>query len=305
MISGPGREEAVFTAREFHFTRKDFRRIAEILHGDAGIRLSESKASLVYSRLVKRLRTLGVESFARYCAIVEGEDGSQEREMMLAALTTNVTGFFREPHHFAHLKEKVLPGLIGGIRQGARLRIWSAGCSTGEEPYSIALSILELMPDAADFDVRVLATDINPAVLALGVAGHYDEAALAPVSRKLRSDWFVTSRGADGARRLQVGEALRTLVAFRRLNLLERWPMTAAYQAIFCRNVLIYFDDASQLDVHQRMAARLAEAGRLYLGAAERVRALDRYRADGVTVYRLKDAGPLGARPGDVRAENA
>src|SRR3954454_2559309 len=130
---------AVFASREFGFSRQDFRRIADMLHADAGIHLTETKAPLVYSRLVRRLREIGVESFARYCELVESAEGAAERQQMLGALTTNVTSFFREPHHFEHLTTRVLPALLGAARQGARVRIWSAGCSTGEEPYSIAL----------------------------------------------------------------------------------------------------------------------------------------------------------------------
>jgi len=281
--------DPVFQGREFPFTRHDFRRIAGMLRADAGIVLSETKAPLVYARLVRRLRALGLESFARYCALVETETGGDERQTMMSALTTNVTAFFREPHHFAHLKTRVLPRAIEAARRGGRLRIWSAGCATGEEAYSIALSILEVMPDASRFDVRVLATDINAAVLAVAEAGEYDEAALAPVARRLRADWFTATRAGPGRGRFRVGDELRRLVAFRPLNLLSSWPMTAAYHAVFCRNVLIYFDEADQAGVQQRIKSLLAPGGRLYLGAAERVRVPDGLAADGVTVHRLQD----------------
>jgi len=277
---------SAFADREFRFTHHDFQKIVAMLHADAGIPLSQTKAHLVYSRLVKRLRLLGVESFARYCALVESAAGAGERQQMVSELTTNVTSFFREPHHFEHLKTAVLPGLIGRARQGARLRIWSAGCSTGEEPYSIALSILEVMPDAARFDIRVLATDINRTVLAVGEAGAYDDRALAPVTRRLRSDWFVSSRGADGRRSLAVGEDLRTLVAFRQLNLLAPWPMAERYQAVFCRNVLIYFDEAGQAEVQRRIGGLLAPGWWLYLGASEGLHCAGDLRLEGVTTYR-------------------
>ena len=155
----------VFEGREFPFTQRDFLKIAAMVQEDVGISLTEVKAPLVYSRLVKRLRSLGVESFKRYCALVETDVGAGERDQMIAALTTNVTRFFREPHHFVHLKTKVLPQLVAGVRRGARLRIWSAGCSSGEEPYSIALTVLAVMPDAMHHDVKILATDVNRNVL--------------------------------------------------------------------------------------------------------------------------------------------
>ncbi|MDB5441258.1 MAG: chemotaxis protein [Caulobacteraceae bacterium] len=276
---------AVFANREFGFTRQDFQKIIGMLHADAGILLSETKAPLVYSRLVKRLRVLGVGNFARYCALVESAADGVERQEMVSALTTNVTSFFREPHHFEHLKAQVLPQLLEPVRRGGRLRIWSAGCSTGEEPYSIALSILEAMPDAASLDVRVLATDINQTVLTTGETGQYDERALAPVSRRLLADWFVSTRGADGRKTLAVGADLRALVTFRSLNLREPWPMTLPYQAVFCRNVLIYFDDAGQADVQQRIGRLLTRSGRLYLGASERIKHSGDLRLDGVTTY--------------------
>ncbi len=283
-----GEVAAAFCDREFPFSRRDFRKIADIVHTEVGIRLAETKAPLVYARLVRRLRTLQMESFARYCSLVESFDGTEERRQMLGAITTNVTRFFREPHHFEHLKSRLLPSVADAVRAGGRLRIWSAGCSSGEEPYSIALSVLEVMPDAPQLDVRILATDVNVSVLARGAAGDYGLEALQEVSRAQRAKWFDCTRGADGRRTLQAGRELKALVAFRRLNLLSPWPMSAAYQAIFCRNVLIYFDDDDQAAVQRRMAGLLAPDGRLYLGAAERVRGLETLRPEGQTIYRLQ-----------------
>src|SRR5258708_23081336 len=138
----------VFAGREFPFTPRDFRQIADMMHKDAGIALAEAKALLVYSRLVKRLRNLGVESFKQYCELVGGPHGAEERQHMVASLTTNVTRFFREPHHFEHLKTHVLPDLLDAVRRGTPLRIWSVGCSTGKEPYFIALAILPQLADS-------------------------------------------------------------------------------------------------------------------------------------------------------------
>jgi chemotaxis protein methyltransferase CheR len=150
--------------REFAFTGEDFRTIAAVLHGDAGIYLPDSKATLVYSRLAKRLRVLGLSSFREYCALIQGQNGVDERQAMLAALTTNVTRFFREPHHFEDLRAKVMPALAAKARGGGRVRLWSAGCSTGPEPYSMALTLLSALPDAARHDIKILATDIDPNV---------------------------------------------------------------------------------------------------------------------------------------------
>src|SRR5690606_10081814 len=185
-----GRKKALVEG-EFLFTNDDFLSIARMLYDDAGIALSESKASLVYSRLAKRLRALGLESFRDYCSYVAGSEGAGERMNMLAALTTNVTRFFREPHHFDHLRTKVLPSLVQKARAGGRVRFWSAGCSTGQEPFSIALTVLRLMPEAADYDVRILATDIDPNVVATGRAGVYSDEAVQPVPASLRDRWMV------------------------------------------------------------------------------------------------------------------
>lgn len=272
---------------EFLFTTEDFTAIARMLYDDAGIALSESKASLVYSRLAKRLRTLGIESFQDYCRLVAGSEGVSERQNMLAALTTNVTRFFREPHHFDHLKTKVLPELVARARARGRVRIWSAGCSTGQEPYSIALTVLDLLPEAASLDVRILATDIDPNVVATGRAAVYSNEAVQPVPAGLRDRWMVRVR--DGGREAWGGgEEMRRLVAFRELNLMGNWPMKGRFDVIFCRNVVIYFDEPTQARIWSRFAPLLNAGGRLYVGHSERVTDMDRFETDGLTTYRLK-----------------
>lgn len=295
------KEEAAYVAGdrmvegEFAFTYGDFRAIAAMLHGDAGISLPQSKATLVYSRLAKRLRALGLESFRDYCSLVASEDGADERVRMLAALTTNVTRFFREPHHFEHLKTVVLPPLIEAARRGGRVRLWSAACSTGQEPYSLALTVLSLAPDAANHDIRILATDIDPNVVAEGREGVYGAAALAPVPAALRERWFSPlprSGGPSGGGepRWRVGEEMERLVAFRELNLIGAWPMKGRFQAIFCRNVVIYFNDDTQASVWSRFVPALEPGGFLYIGHSERVNgaAAEAFETAGITTYRLK-----------------
>lgn len=275
---------------EFPFTNDDFNAIARMLYDDAGIALSESKASLVYSRLAKRLRALGLESFRDYCRLVAGSQGLSERQNMLAALTTNVTRFFREPHHFEHLKAKVLPELVARARARGRVRLWSAGCSTGQEPYSIALTMLDLLPDAASYDVRILASDIDPNVVATGRNAIYSDEAVQPVPPALRDRWMV--RVKDGGRDAWgCGEEMRRLVAFRELNLMGNWPMKGTFDVIFCRNVVIYFDEPTQARIWSRFAPLLNPGGRLYVGHSERVGDLGRFETDGLTTYRIRDAG--------------
>ncbi len=278
---------------EFLLTQRDFREIAAMIHADAGIALPDSKAALVYSRLAKRLRALGLASFRDYCRLVATSEGLDERQKMLAALTTNVTRFFREPHHFHHLENRVLPPLIEATRRGGRLRIWSAACSSGQEPYSIALTLLSLMPDAGKYDVKVLATDIDPTMLAMGQRGIYTAEDVAPVPVKLRSQWFVPVPGGPSDRKANVLEAaagLRELVVFRELNFFGPWPMKGVFQAIFCRNAAIYFDDAAQEQLWTRFAPMLPPGGVIYVGHSERITgaAAKMFEADGPTIYRPK-----------------
>ena len=276
-------------AGEFGFDRSDFAFIASAIYEDAGIHLPASKANLVYSRLAKRLRALGLESFRDYCALVGSEDGAQERAQMIAALTTNVTRFFREPHHFDHLRKVVEP-MVKDIRSGRRLRIWSAGCSSGQEPYSIALSLLALIPDARAYDVRILATDINPLVLDTARKATYpaEEAVAVPV--ELRRSWMESIGGGT----LRLDEAPRGLVTFRQLNLIGGWPMKGPFDAVFCRNVVIYFDEKTQMRLLNRISPLIRPGGYLYLGHSERLigPAEQSFRIDGTTVYRKIGGSP-------------
>ena len=286
---------------EYPLEAGDFRRIAAMLHADAGIALHENKATLVYSRLAKRLRKLRLGSFAEYCDLVAGPDGAAERREMLAALTTNVTRFFREPHHFEHLRTRVLPPLLEQARRGGRVRLWSAASSSGQEPYSIALTVLQLMPEAPELDVRILATDIDPNMVAAGRAGTYPAALLAEVPAELRRRWFTPAAGEPGS--MRASDALRSLVTFQEMNLIGTWPMRGRFQAIFCRNVVIYFEEETQARVWSRMVPLLDASGVLYIGHSERVlgEAAPLLRADGITTYRPAGAAGRdepGARDG-------
>jgi chemotaxis protein methyltransferase CheR len=272
---------AAIVSGEFPLTVEDFRRIGAILREDSGIHLPEGKAQLVYSRLAKRLRLLGLESFNDYCRLVSGPEGHEERRAMLTALTTNVTRFFREPHHFDHLKKLLAGGLAAKAKAGGRLRFWSAACSSGEEPYSLAMTILSALPDAADLDVRILASDIDVNILAKARAGAYPANTASQLPVDMRK-WL--RPGNDG---YAVDPILQKLVAFRELNLMAAWPMKGKFDAIFCRNVAIYFDLETQEKLWSRFAERLNPEGRLYIGHSERV-GVPGYASDGLTVYRLQ-----------------
>lgn len=275
---------------EFLLTIDDFQQIAAMLHTDAGIYLPESKATLVYSRLAKRVRALGLENFRDYCALIASSEGVGERQRMLAALTTNVTHFFREPHHFEHLKSQVLPPLLEAVKKGGRVRIWSAGCSSGQEPFSIALTILSLLPQAASHDIKVLATDIDPYMVERGRQATYSDSALSGVPVEFRNRYFTSTRG-DGEKVWTAIDALRKLITFRELNLNASWPMKGSFNAIFCRNVVIYFDERTQQNIWSRFAPLLAPGGWLYLGHSERVSgaATAAFLSEGITTYRLRE----------------
>lgn len=277
---------------EFAYTDEDFRSIARILYDETGIHLPPTKSTLVYSRIAKRLRALRLESFRDYCALVGGSAGGAEKGHMVSALTTNVTRFFREPHHFEHLKTRLLPPLLQAARSRKRLRIWSAGCSSGQEPYSIALTILSLLPDARSYDIRILATDINPHVVATGRKGLYPAEEIDEVPLELRRTWM-DEVNRDGERCYQLDDAVRALVSFRELNLIGNWPMKGAFNAIFCRNVVIYFDEATQMRIWSRMVPLLDEGGCLYIGHSERLTgpAQVHFRVEGTTCYRKHQAG--------------
>jgi chemotaxis protein methyltransferase CheR len=275
---------------EFAFTAEDFARIAQLLYEQAGITLSESKSTLVYSRLAKRLRALGLSTFAEYCALVASPRGDDERAAMLNALTTNVTRFFREPHHFDHLREKVLAPRIAAVKAGrARMRLWSAGCSTGQEPYSIAFTVLSLLPEAPNLDVKILATDIDTKVLATAREGVYSEELISAIPPEARNRWLERD-GRSGDWR--VGAAARSMISFKELNLIGNWPVKGPFDAIFCRNVVIYFDEPTQERIWARFAPLLGDEGRLYIGHSERVGGAGaRFVSDGLTVYRQQGGG--------------
>lgn len=274
---------------EFTLTRGAFQSIVSALYEDAGIHIPETKATLVYSRLVRRLRALKLSSFQEYGELIADASGG-ERRMMLSALTTNVTHFFRESHHFEHFSRHVLEGLARDARAGRQVRIWSAGCSSGQEPYSIAMSVLESVGDAARLDFKILATDIDHEVLATGERGLYSDGALDGILPARRSRFFVRAESGNGWR---VADDVRRLVAFRRLNLNADWPMRGMFQVVFCRNVVIYFDEATQQQIWSKFAAKILPGGTLYIGHSERLSgpAMRAFRSVGVTSYQRAGAG--------------
>jgi chemotaxis protein methyltransferase CheR len=280
------RDASIIPNGEFPLTAADFRKIAALVHGEAGIVVTEGKANLVYSRLVKRLRAIGLRSFREYCAYVESGEGGDERVALIAAMTTNVTRFFREPHHFDHLRS-LAGSLKKSAQAGHRVRLWSAACSSGEEPYSIAMTLLDAIPEIGELDILVLATDIDPNMVARGIEGRYPASGTNEIPPRLR-DRFVLRQGSSDM--VQLAPEVRALVRFRELNLLADWPMSGHFDVIFCRNVMIYFDDRTQNQIWRKFAGALNAGGTLLIGHSERIATEQHpFELVGQTVYRLQE----------------
>jgi chemotaxis protein methyltransferase CheR len=274
-------------------TDADFARIARRAQADFGLHLTDAKKDLVYSRLSRRLRTLGLPDFHAYCALLDsdaGTDPAGERMQMLSALTTNVTHFFREEHHFRLLRDQVLPPLIAAARAGKPLRLWSAGCSAGQEPYSLAFTLMDLCPEARKLNIKILATDVDPHILARA-----ERAVYPPEEARALPDFarHMTEPASDGG--VVITEQVRALVRFGALNLIADWPMRGPFDIIFCRNVAIYFDKDTQARMWSRFGGLLPEGGHLFIWHSERLSgpAAERFRSLGVTAYQ-KRAEPAG-----------
>jgi chemotaxis protein methyltransferase CheR len=263
------------------FGEEDFSALRALVKEHTGIHLSEQKRELVYGRLSRRLRALGLESFRTYRELLEKNEGD-ELVQFCNAITTNLTSFFREAHHFQYLREQLLSPRAADPRGARRLRIWSAGCSTGEEPYSLAMTIHEALPDVRRWDVRILATDLDTDVLARGARGLYDEDRVRNLSPE-RIERFFRRQGAGFA----VRDELKDLISFRELNLMHTLPMKGPLDAIFCRNVVIYFDKDTQRQLFARIAQLQGPGDILCLGHSENLfRVSDDYTLVGKTVYR-------------------
>ncbi|MDQ8161974.1 MAG: protein-glutamate O-methyltransferase CheR [Gemmatimonadota bacterium] len=248
---------------ECEITPKQFARVAQVLHEHAGIRMREGKEGLVRARLAKRLRLLGLPDFDAYLDFVEQEPSRREFAEMIDALTTNKTSFLREASHFDFLRDTVFPTLTGPVR------IWSAGCSSGEEPYTLAMLCHDSFADIATRDVRILATDLSHRVLATAKAGAYPAETMSDVPAAWLQKHWSRARDAQGRDVWEAGKSLRRLVHFAKLNLMERWPMQGPFDVILCRNVMIYFDKATQQQLVDRYWALLRPGGYLFVGHSE------------------------------------
>lgn len=264
-VAAPGEH-----ATEIPLTAAEFERICSILFQESAIVLKEGKEGLVRSRLAKHVRRLGLGSYAEYLDEVEGDRSGCERSDMIDSLTTNKTSFYREGAHFDYLQDTVLPRLLGA---GDRVRIWSAGCSSGEEPYTLAMLLHEVVRDPAKRGARILATDLSSKVLATAREATYPEAATAELPWPGAERYFTRVSGA-GPRTMRVRDDVRALVRFARLNLMDTWPMAHPFQVIMCRNVMIYFDKDVQQRLVQRFWELLVPGGHLFVGHSESLTSL-------------------------------
>jgi chemotaxis protein methyltransferase CheR len=243
----------------------DFQKISQIVYAFSGIRLNQGKEELVRSRLIKRLRALGIKSFSAYLRYVSEDRSSLELRSMIDALTTNKTSFFREKQHFEYMRTQILPELK---KRNTGVRVWSAGCSSGEEPYSIAMLIRDEWSEFCNTNVRILATDISERMLTKARSGEYEKENLQDVPPAYLLKYFVSSHNGT-SKTYGVHESVRKMVRFARLNLMEDWPMKGPFDLIFCRNVMIYFDTPTQRQLIQRFYNILIPGGHLLVGHSE------------------------------------
>lgn len=271
--------------REFPMTDANFAIISDLAHNYTGIVLGPHKRDMVYGRLARRTRSLGLSNFDQYCGLIS-DPLSKEISFFINAITTNLTSFFRESHHFDYLRETVLPELKKKNLHSKRLRIWSAGSSTGEEPYSLSIVMNECM-DMKQWDCKILATDLDSNVVAHGQQGVYDIARVDTVSEQSKKRWFL--KDAKNPEQVKVKPDLQQAISFKRLNLLEKWPMKGPFDIIFCRNVVIYFNKDTQRELFERYANMLADGGYLFIGHSESLhKVTDRFTLLGKTIYQKK-----------------
>ncbi len=273
---------------EFALSDREFNRVKARVYKEAGISLSDAKRTLVVSRLGKIVRTLRLDSFDAYLDYLERHASPADAQDFINALTTNLTRFWREDHHFTHLETYVgqLMQRRPRVENGRpKLRIWSAGCSTGQEPYTIALSLLAAFPELKRWDFRILATDIDTNVVAKAATGLYPETELSGLTAE-RMALFERA----GVGQVRIPGAIRELISFKPLNLMNNpWPMRGPFDAVFCRNVAIYFDKKTQGELFARLGAILVPEGFLYIGHSENLGAGGaNFKLVGKTIYQAR-----------------
>lgn len=251
--------------REFRFTVDDFNFLRKLSNEHSGIQVPDERFDMFYSRLSKRVRKLGLIDFKEYCQYLK-EYPEHEFTEFINSITTNLTAFFREIHHFDYLRDAVIPEVMKRNKATKQIRVWSAGCSTGEEPYTLAMILLDNVP--ADWDIKILATDLDTNVLQTAMDGVYSEERVTDLSEEILKRWFMRGKDAQGGL-VKVRPQLQKIIQFKKLNLMQDWPMKCHFDFIFCRNVLIYFDRDTKALLASKYAKMLASRSWLFIGHSE------------------------------------
>ncbi len=251
--------------REFKFTADDFNFLRKLSNDHSGIQVPDERFDMFYSRLSKRIRKLGLTDFKAYCQYLK-DSPDQEFTEFINAITTNLTAFFREMHHFDYVRDVVIPELLIRNKASKQIKVWSAGCSTGEEPYSLAITLLENVP--AGWDIKILATDLDTNVLHSASEGIYTEDRIADLSEDVLKQWFMRGKSSQSGQ-VKVRPQLQQIIQFKQLNLMKDWPMKCQFDFIFCRNVLIYFDRETKTLLAKRYAQMLSSRSWLFIGHSE------------------------------------
>ena len=271
----------------FEFTDTDFQSVRDLVSKNTGISLSEAKRDMVYSRLTRRLRELNLQRFSDYLAFICGDGGDDELIQFTNAITTNLTSFFREKHHFEYLAETLLPELMKRNADQRKIRIWCCAASTGEEPYSIAMVVKETIPKHSDWDVKILATDLDTNVLATAKEGVYPVDRIKDISAHRQRRFFLKGSGKQQGH-VRVGSELRQLITYKKLNLMDQWPLRGPIDIILCRNVVIYFTKDTQEILLERFSKLVAPQAHLFMGHSESLNNVtDQFELLGKTIYRF------------------
>jgi len=282
-VQAQKKSKQLLNNREFEFSDKDFKFISDLIAERTGIVLSEAKHDMVYSRLARRLRELKLTEFSEYLQLIKSGD-EEEVLNFTNAITTNLTSFFREKHHFEYLKNKVLPELKK-TKADRRIRIWSAGCSSGEEPYSIAMTIRDVFKDLSGWDIKILASDLDTNMVERASQGVYTEERVEGLDQAHLKKWVKRGRGEHEGQ-IRIAQELRDMITFKQLNLMDEWPIKGPFDFMFCRNVVIYFNKETQRELFDRYADLVANDGHLFIGHSESLhKVCQRFDLIGQTIY--------------------
>jgi chemotaxis protein methyltransferase CheR len=271
--------------REFRFTEKDFNSLRKISNAHTGIIVTDDKYDMYYSRIVKRIRKLGFKDFSEYVAYLKANEAT-EFTPFIDSITTNLTSFFREKHHFDQIKSELIPDLCQRADAVGGIKIWSAGCSTGEEPYTIAMTFSEGLANKPGMKATIMASDIDTTVLSKASNGVYDIERVKGLPINIKRRWFFRGKGNNSGK-VKISPELQKMMEFKQVNLMESWPMKEKFHLLFCRNVVIYFDRPTKIKLFDRFADQIVDGGFMILGHSESLQGLtDRFETIGKTVYR-------------------